>query len=415
MLTQENAKILLRYYRTALIYLVITAGLAAILLGFRLTGNYAELALSSIATVHIGTLGALTLGIIGLYLRLFYKVEEIQVREWTVKTILILLNVGIGLLTLGFVLNTWPVLAVGFIGVGYAILWWAIVYFRWLMQAPTTQRNGALLFGAFGTVGLVISILLGGYLFHGYLSDNTAQNMRLAHIHAGLVGWASLGLLGIGIALRGGDAPLLKSIQSLQWSGWVWLLGVIGLVIFMATWQLTLVLIGGGLILLAFLGYGYSMPKVGKLGTNHQNTESVSGATRLLPYIIIGFIALFVTILLGFDLSINYPSGRAASHRIVGVGGWLLFTFLMALFSDIPRTVYFIRNTSSPFQTDRLTFLYPKGMKLGWIFMSIALLVSVAGYFISLKMLLSGVFLLVLTVGLLALYILIKYRIGAAE
>ena len=102
MLTQKNAQLLLRYYRTSILYLLLTAIITAIIFGLRLFNIFTSVPITA-ATVHLGTLGALTLGLMGLYLRLFYSLESVTVNEWTVKTIHILMNIGIGLLTLGYV------------------------------------------------------------------------------------------------------------------------------------------------------------------------------------------------------------------------------------------------------------------------------------------------------------------------
>lgn len=408
MLTQEKARVLLRYYRTAILYLLLTATLTAVIFGLRVFNIFIAVPIT-IATLHLGTLGALTLGLMGLYLRLFYSLESVRVNEWTVKTIHIIMNVGIGILTLGFLLDTWPVMAVGFIGVAYAGFWWVIQYFRWFFQAEPQDRKGALLFGAFGSLGLAITILIGGYLFHGYLSENTLQSMRLPHIHAGFVGWASLGLLGIGVALRGGELPVTKSVPVLQGSAWVWLIGIVTLLSFMVAWKLSSLMIAGGIILLGFLGYGYSMPKVGDLGSTNSQREDAGGSLKLLPFIIVGFLALSLTILLGFDIAVNYPSGRAGSHRIFGVGGWVLLTFLMALLSEIPLTTLALQDASISDHSRLQQFLYPGPFKFAWIFITLALLVMIGGFFAAATVLFIGAGVLGLIVALLSLYILLKY------
>ncbi|MCF7804604.1 MAG: hypothetical protein K9N46_10345 [Candidatus Marinimicrobia bacterium] len=406
----ENIQILQRYYHTAVVYLLLTATMAAILFGLRIFQVYLPFSLS-IATVHLGTLGALTMGIMGLYLRLFYGLEVVEVKPWTVRTIHILPNVGIGILTIGFLLNTWPVLAVGFLGTAYALIWWAVEYFRWLLQADSADRKGALLFGAFGVIGLVVAVLIGGYLFHGYLSGNTVQNMRLTHIHAGFVGWASLGLLGIGIALRGGENPVTKSIGILQGSAWVWFAGFLLLAGFMVTWNLSLLMIAGSIIILGLFGYGYSMPKVGELGSDSSEAGTAAGSKRLLPYIIIGFLGLFVAILLGFDISINYPSGRAGSHRIIGVGGWLVMTFLMALLSEIPRTSLALLQSKGETVTAVQQYLYPGIFRIGWIVLTAGLLIALTGYFTSPTIMFAGLLLLTGMVAILAISVLMKYPV----
>jgi len=412
MLTQKNAQLLLRYYRTSILYLLLTAIITAIIFGLRLFNIFTSVPITA-ATVHLGTLGALTLGLMGLYLRLFYSLESVTVNEWTVKTIHILMNIGIGLLTLGFILDTWPVMAVGFVGVAYATIWWVIQYFRWFFQADTQDRKGALLFGAFGALGLVVAILIGGYLFHGYLSENTVQSMRLTHIHAGFVGWASMGLLGIGVALRGGSSPVTKSVPALHGSAWLWSVGIVVLLSLLVTWQLSALMIAGAVVLLGFFGYGYSMPKVGALGSNGSEQTTSKGSKRLLPFIIIGFIALFLAILLGFDIAVNYPSGRAGSHRILGVGGWLLLTFLMALLSEIPRTILVLHDITTS-DSDKITqFLYPNTFKVSWIFITLALAVMLGSFFSSATVLFGGTFILGLVVAGLSIYILVKYRSGA--
>ncbi|MBD3273930.1 MAG: hypothetical protein GF372_01390, partial [Candidatus Marinimicrobia bacterium] len=338
-MTAENLQKLIKYYRTSITFLFITSFVVTVLLTMRLFGNYGLFSLN-VAVVHLGVMGALSFALMGLFLRIFYQFEQLEISDWVVDTIHALLYGGMVILFIGFVMQSWVVLTIGFLGSAYALLWWTFQYFRWYFRISADQRKGVLLFGAFAALGLVAAVLLGGYLMHGYLENNTPQNIRLAHIHAGLVGWGTLGLLGIGVALRGQQRAVTESIGALQGSAWIWFTGLILLVSMMLSWEISVIMIAGGLAFLGFLGYGYSMPKVGKLGDDEEKSSDVpSIGKKLLPLIIVGFVSLLFTILVAFDISINYPSGRAGIHRIFGVGGWLLMTYLMAMLSDLPKAV----------------------------------------------------------------------------
>jgi len=405
-LSVQKSAILLRYYRTSAGFLFLTALSAAVLFGMRVFGIFAYSSFH-IALVHLGILGAFTLGMMGLYLRIFYSLESVVIQDWIVKAIHIVLSLGVLVLILGFGFSSWPILVIGVLGVYYAGFWWAFQYLRWYLQAEKADRKGVLLFGGLATLALIVSLLLGGYLLHGFLTNSVPQNMRLAHIHAGLVGWASLGLLGIGVALRGGDSPVTGSVKSLQGSAWIWFAGAVILIAFFAVWKLRLVLVAGAIVLLGFIGYGYSMPKVGKLAT--QAPSGGSAARKLLPFILIGFLGLFLTILLGFDMAANYPSGRVGAHRLLGVGGWLLLTFLMSLLSEIPQRANDLLEALGGL--GEVSPPAPGLVRAGWIGLTVSLLVALAGSFTSQVILFIGVFLLSLITAFLAGYLVVAYRV----
>jgi hypothetical protein len=248
---------------------------------------------------------------------------------------------------------------------------------------------------------------------HGYLENNTPQNIRLAHIHAGLVGWGTLGLLGIGVALRGQQRAVTESIGALHGSAWVWFTGLILLVSMMLSWEISVIMVAGGLAFLGFLGYGYSMPKVGKLGDDEEKSAEVpSTGKKLLPLIIVGFVSLFFTLLVAFDISINYPSGRAGIHRVFGVGGWLLMTYLMAILSELPKAVLQRRKIigGQPGLHNDKEFLFPAIFRISWIVLTAGLLIAVAGYFIAPSVLFIGVIVLGLMSTILSFYILARYK-----
>lgn len=412
MLTADQLQKLIKYYRTSITFLFLTSFAVTVLLTMRLLGNYGLFSLN-IAVVHLGVMGALSFGMMGLFLRIFYQFVELDVREWIVDTMHALLYGGLIILFTGFVMQSWIVLTIGFLGTAYAFLWWTFQYFRWYARIPNDQRKGVLLFGAFAALGLVAAVLLGGYLMHGYLENNTPQNIRLAHIHAGLVGWGTLGLLGIGVALRGQQHAVTKSIGALHGSAWVWFAGLVLLVSMMLSWQISVIMVAGALTLLGFLGYGYSMPKVSKLGGNiEKSTETPSVGKKLLPLIIVGFVSLLFTILIAFDISINYPSGRAGIHRIFGVGGWLLMTYLMAILSELPKTVlqmHKIRLDNAGHFNDK-EFLFPVLFRISWIVLTAGLLIAVGGYFISPVILFIGVLVLGLMTTILSFYVLARYK-----
>lgn len=401
----QKAAILLRYYRTSAGFLFLTALSAAVLFGMRVFGVFAY-ASFHIALVHLGIVGAFTLGMMGLYLRVFYSLESVIVQDWIAKAIHIVLSLGVLVLILGFGFSSWPILALGVLGIYYAGFWWAFQYLRWYMQAEKADRKGVLLFGGLASLALVITLLLGGYLVHGFLTNSVPQNMRLAHIHAGLVGWASLGLLGIGVALRGGDSPVTGSVRSLQGSAWVWFAGAVILIGLFAVWKLSLVLVAAAIVLLGFIGYGYSMPKVGKFATE---ASEESGSRKLLPFIIVGFLGLFLTILLGFDLAANYPSGRAGVHRLLGVGAWLLLTFLMSLLSEIPQRANDLLEALGGI--GEVNPPAPGFIRVIWIGLTVSLLVALVGSFTSQVTLFIGIGLLSLVTAILAGFLVVAYRV----
>lgn len=412
MLTAEQLQKLIKYYRTSITFLFITSFAVTVLLAMRLFGNYGLFSLN-IAVVHLGVMGALSFGMMGLFLRIFYQFEQLDISEWVVDTIHALLYGGMIILFIGFVMQSWVVLTIGFLGTAYALLWWTFQYFRWYVRISPDHRKGVLLFGAFAALGLVAAVLLGGYLMHGYLENNTPQNIRLAHIHAGLVGWGTLGLLGIGVALRGQQRAVTESIGVLHGSVWVWFIGLVLLVSMMLSWEISVIMVAGALALLGFLGYGYSMPKVAKLGDDTEKSpELPSSGKKLLPLIIVGFVSLFFTILIAFDISINYPSGRAGIHRIFGVGGWLLMTYLMAMLSELPKTILQRRKIvgGQPGLYNDSEFLFPAIFRISWIVLTAGLLVAVAGYFISPSILFIGVLILGLMTTILSFYLLARYK-----
>lgn len=405
----SRTQLLLKFYKTSSLYLLITAFATALIFLIRLTTNF-QYAHAGIVVVHLGTLGALTLGLMGFYLRLIFSVGEVEISEWAMSAIHAVMNIGIIVLAAGFLAGFWPLLVLGAIGVTYAVLWWALHYIRWFIRVPSGRKGGALLFGLFAVVGLVVAVLIGGYLIHGHLTDSVSQNIRLAHIHSGFVGWATLGLLGIGVALRGGDVPLLNSIPILRGTSGAWFAGTLLLVLFMAIWQISLVMIAGAILFLAFLGYGYSMPKTG--ASREDSGDDDNGGGGLLPYVIAGFIGLFLTILIGFDITINYPSGRAGIHQVFGVGVWLLMTFLMALLAEFPKSAYVVlrhKREKGAEMPAEMEYRYPGMFQAGWIGITVTLLITVAGYFMSQSLFFTGILLLGLVTSFLASYVLVKY------
>ena len=412
MLTAENLQKLIKYYRTSVTFLFVTSFAVTVLLAMRLFGIYGSFSLN-IAVAHLGVMGALSFGLIGLFLRIFYQFDQLEIGEWVVDTIHALLFGGIIILFIGFVIQSWVVLTIGFLGTAYALLWWAFQYFRWYFHISSDHRKGVLLFGAFAALGLVAAVLLGGYLMHGFLENNTPQNIRLAHIHAGLVGWGTLGLLGVGVALRGQQRAVTESIGILHGSAWVWFAGLVLLVSMMLSWQISVIMVAGTLAFLGFLGYGYSMPKVGKLGDeSEKSAQTPSSGKKLLPLIIIGFVSLFFTLLFAFDISINYPSGRGGIHRVFGVGGWLLMTYLMAMLSELPKSALQLRNIDGgePGLFNDTEYLFPAIFRISWIVLTAGLLIAVAGYFISASILYVGVLVLGLMTTILSIYLLARYK-----
>ncbi len=411
MLLAEQLQKVIKYYRTSFVFLFVSSVAVTVLLSMRLFGNFGLSSLS-IAVVHLGVLGALSYGLIGLFLRIFYQFETLNITEWMVDTLHTLLFGSIIVLFIGFVLYSWIILTIGFLGTAYALIWWSFQYFRWYFAVPSIHRKGVLLFGLFAVIGLVASVLLGGYLMHGYLANTTTQNIRLAHIHAGLVGWGTLGLLGVGIALRGQQRAVTQSMGILRGSAWIWFAGLVLLVSMMMSWQISIIMVAGVLTLLGFAGYGYSMPKVGALGSKENQDHPVSTGKKLLPLIIIGFVSLFFTILIGFDISISYPSGRSGIHRIIGVGGWLLMTYLMAMLSELPKAVANYQLENNNLSAASADYLFPSLFKISWIGLTVALLIAVAGYFIAPSVLFTGVLILGLMTAILSGYVLMRYRIS---
>jgi len=336
----------------------------------------------------------------------------VHLPEWALRMIFVILNLGVIILALGFILGFWPLLVLGAIAVVYAVLWWAFHYVRWYIRLVPSHRNGAMLFGLIASVGLVVSVVFGGYLIHVHLSNAVSQNIRLAHIHSGLVAWGTIGLLGIGVALRGGNVPILQSIPVLKGSAWMWLAGAFVLIVFMSLWQITFIMIGGVIVLLGFLGYGYSIPRLSEF---QSDTDEKSGMSQgLLPYIILGFLGLLLTILIGFDITINYPSGRAGIHQLLGIGAWILMTYLMSMLSEIPRSAYALLEAESGHPEDlpmESEYRYPAPFRAGWVGLTLALLVATGGYFVSQTMFLAGLFLLGICTFFLAGYVLLKYRV----
>ncbi len=402
---------LLQYYRTSIGFLFLSSAFALVLFGSRIFGSFVFYQWD-IALVHMGTLGALTIGLMGLYQRVYLHLEEVRLQPWPLQTILIVLVLSVLLVFAGFGIKSWLLLGPGVLGVFIALFWWVIQYFRWFLQVSRQKRAGVLLFGALGVVGLVIALVLGGYLLHEYMNTSVVQNIRLSHIHAGLVGWASLSLLGLGVALRGEDTPVTGSVGTLQGSAWLWFVGLVFLTILFAIWRMNLTLMAAGIILLGFLGYGYSMPRVDTPSGSGEASERPSSGKRLLPFIIVGFAALFLTILLGFDIAANYPSGRATSHRILGVGGWLLMTYLMTMFSEVPKTIQQVsQNRSHPNSGIPQNPMRSGVIKVGWITLTVSMVLALTGSFVSTELLYGGLFLLSLVTLGLSGYLVGHYRL----
>jgi len=409
--TIERLQLVLQYYRFSIGFLLLSSVFALIFFAGQIFGSYPFYEWS-IALVHLGTLGALTIGLMGLYQRVYFPLEEIRFQAWPLQTILIVLSLSVLLIFAGMGIQTWLLLGPGVLGVSISLLWWSIQYYRWFFQASREKRAGVLLFGALGVLGLVAALILGDYLLHSYMTASVVQNFRLSHIHAGLVGWASLSLLGLGVALRGEESPVMGSVGTLRGSAWLWFVGMVFLIVLFAIWRLNLILMAAGIILLGFLGYGYSMPKVDTPTASGGDSETATAGRRLLPFIIVGFAALFLTILLGFDITANYPSGRATPHRMLGVGGWLLMTYLMTMLSEVPKT---LRQLSQSNVDETSTFTQPTMnagiIRVGWIALTGSLVLALIGSFVSPKLLYAGSFLLALVTLVFIGYLAVRFRI----
>ncbi|MEJ2049985.1 MAG: hypothetical protein P8Y60_09145, partial [Calditrichota bacterium] len=102
---------------------------------------------------------------------------------------------------------------------------------------------------------------------------------------------------------------------------------------------------------------------------------------------------------------------RAGVHRLLGVGAWLLMTFLMSLMSEIPeRARELFPSAEHPGAGQ---YLYPKLFRIGWVLLTIALLVALVGTFISQFVIFIGIFLLSIITAILSGYLVFKYRIPA--
>lgn len=406
-----HTQLVYKYYQTSALFLLLTAVLTAYYSIVRLAGFSSNSSLL-IGVIHLGTLGVLTFGLFGLYLRVFATISKVNLNERSLVYLYWLLVWGIIILFLGMLtINIIP-LGIGAVLIIIAAFWWSILYFRWYFQAPGTDRRGALLFGLLGSIGLLFSVLLGGYMIHGYSLNEVASTARLAHIHVALIGWVSMGLLGVGVAFRGGEIPITRSIGALTTTAWGWLVGFGVLGILMLFSRFHLLLIPAIILLLGFFLYGYSMPKVGKL--DNSDAGDSPAPQGILPFIILGFVGLFATILLGFDVSLNYPNGQVALHSGFAIGGWLLMMILLSLLSEIPRTAYALLKERIADSTlpDKATFYTLGGIKALWGLLLLGLLVYLAGVYMSPVLQFIGVLVLAATTAVITALLLIKYRVS---
>jgi len=399
--------IILKYYRTTFWYILLSAILGFVLEIMHYTGIHVSLGWF-LAMVHLGVIGALTFGLFGLFLRLFSGQISVDPDIRPFQSLHWLLNSGVILLSLGFILHTGWILGIGAALVILSVGWWGIQYIRLYSSLKNNLRTGAALFGAFASVGLLITVIIGGYAIHSFMSNSVSPTVRLAHIHAGLVGWVTLGLLGLGVAFRGSDSPVLDSNGILRSAVWVWFAGVLLLVGLMLGKRFSLLMPVAGIILLGFLGYGYSMPKTGKSGSD--NKESTGNRKGFVPFIVIGSIALFLTLALGFDVAANYPNGQNILHMTLGVGGWIIMMILMSLFSEVPKTVLKIAEQTGTEFPD--TFLFPGIFRLTWIAVTLSLVIIMIGNLASVSILYTlGTLIFLATLAIISGFVLRNYRV----
>ncbi len=406
-----HTELLFKYYQAATVFLLVTAALAAYYFIVKLAGFSTSISLL-VGIIHLGTLGVLTLGLFGLYLRIFSTVPGVRMNETSIIYLFWLVIWGVIILFLGMVTQNIIPLGIGAVLVIIAAFWWVAQYLRWYFQSPGEHRRGTLLFGLFGSLGLIIAVLLGGYLLHGYSLNKVPATARLAHIHVALVGWVSMGLLGVGVAFRGGDLPITRSIATLTSTAWGWLVGFGLLGILMLTGNFKLLLIPAILLLLGFFLYGYSMPKVGKLG--QEDSKNSSAPRGILPFIIVGFVGLFATILLGFDVAMNYPNGQAALHSGLGIGAWLLMMILLSLLSEMPKTTYQIMKNriADSALPEKSRYYSLGGIKILWALLLIGLLVYLGGIFIGSIWQFTGGLIMAIVTAVITILLLSKYRIS---
>jgi len=406
-----HTQLIYKYYQTSALFLLLTAVLTAYYSIVRLAGFSSNSSLL-IGIIHLGTLGVMTLGFFGLYLRIFATISEVTINERSLVYLYWLLVWGIIILFLGLLTTNTIPLGIGAALVIIAAFWWAVLYFRWYFQVPGQERGGALLFGFLGSLGLLFAVLLGGYLIHGYSLNEVAATARLAHIHIALVGWVSMGLLGVGVAFRGGEIPITRSIGALTTTAWGWLIGFGLLGVLMLAGRFHLLLIPAILLLLGFFLYGYSMPKVGKLGD--ADTANSPAPRGILPFIILGFVGLFATILLGFDAAMNYPNGQVALHSGFAIGGWLLMMILLSLLSEMPRTAYALlqERIADSALPDKAAFYTLGGIKILWMLLLLGLLLYLGGIYMGPALQFTGGLVLAATTTVITALLLTKYRVS---
>lgn len=412
MILTENADLrwLQKYYTASTLFLLITASLGA----WHFLGQFMHFNSGSTlvaATVHTGTLGVITIGLFGMYLRIFSTVRGVHVSHTALKILYRLMVSGVVILFFGLLITNMIILGIAAMLVIIAVIWWNINYIQLFNQAPKADRGGVLQFGLFGSIGLLVAVLYGGYLLHGYVTHTMSFTSKLAHIHAGLVGWASMGLLGVGIAFRGGEQPVTGSIGLLRTTAWGWLAGFGFLIIFMTVKQISWLILPAVLLLLAFFAYGYSMPKVGQLGKEtSDDSASISG---VMLFIILGFIGLFMVIALGFDVSMNYPAGQVGLHSIAGVGAWLLMMILVSMLSEFPKVSYTLLKSQlgETIPPDKSEYYNLPGIKIFWLLLLVGLVGYIIGNYTSIIVRSISGFVIAVTVMGITLGLLIKYRV----
>jgi uncharacterized protein (DUF486 family) len=179
---------------------------------------------------------------------------------------------------------------------------------RWLFQAALLMFLVTIALGMARGLGLI---------------DFADRNQFLTHLHSGVIGWITLGIIATVLWIYGGTAQRAND----QFVTWTTLLLIVSVPIYIAAWwtgNLPFRAAGGALVLLGILLFaGWLVGQAARIGYGRLTTPQLGA--------VVGFVTLVVGSTLGVLLQIQFaagasflPGGTVPAHAETQVTGYLV-------------------------------------------------------------------------------------------